>query len=91
MAVKPYMGVIKNSVPTNWRKENENLAEPDCRLELEYIHGYRCFDTWNNIFFINNEEILFHSAAVVIKMNLKNNSQIFNFGNTDDITAIAKY
>lgn len=85
------MGVIKNSVPSNWSKGNENLNEPECRLELEYIHGYWCFDTRNNIFFITNNDIVFHSAAVVIKMDLKTNSQIFNFGNTDDITAFAKY
>ncbi len=40
MAVKPYMGVIRNSVPTNWSSKNENLSEPDSILELEYVYGY---------------------------------------------------
>lgn len=91
MAVKPYLGVVKNSVPSYWKDSSQDLSEPNHSLELEFIHGYWCFDTRNNIFFVSENEILFHSAAVVIKMNIKSNLQQFNFGNTDDITAIAKF
>lgn len=58
---------------------------------MEYVHGYWCFDTWNNLFFLDQENIIFHSAAVSIKMNISKNKQTFNFGNSDDITAIAKF
>ena len=38
MAVKPYLGVIKNSVPSDF--DNYDLNEPNANLELEFIHGY---------------------------------------------------
>lgn len=68
-----------------------NLSDPDCSLDLEYVHGYRCFDTWNNIFFADSDNIIFHTAAISVRQNIAQNTQVFNFGNSDDITAIAKY
>lgn len=72
MAVKPYLGVINNSIPTNFNPSKIDLEEPNSNLELEFVHGYRCFDTWNNIFYLNPREILFHSAGVSIKMDIVN-------------------
>ena len=69
MAVKPYLGAVKNSQPSDFVEMD--LKEPNSNLELEFVHGYRCFDTRNNIFYKNNDEILFHSAGVGIKMNIK--------------------
>lgn len=70
MAVKPFLGVVKNSVPSDFNEKNINLNEPNSNLELEFVHGYRCFDTRNNIFFIDGNNICFHSAGVGITMDL---------------------
>jgi microtubule-associated protein-like 6 len=91
MAVKPFLGVVRNSVPSDWNDSKVKLSDPDCSMDLEYVHGYRCFDTRNNIFFIDGDNITFHTAAVSVKMNLSKNKQVFNFGNSDDITAVAKH
>ncbi len=88
MAVRPYEGVIRNSVPSDFDDSNINLNEPNANLELQFVHGYRCFDTRNNIFYLNENEILFHSAGVSIKMDKTNRKQVFNFENNDDITCI---
>ena len=39
MAVKPWLGVVKNSVPTNYKPNPRDGDAPDANLELEYIHG----------------------------------------------------
>jgi microtubule-associated protein-like 6 len=73
MAVKPFLGAVKNSVPSDWKDSKVNLNEPDCSLDLEYVHGYRCFDTRNNIYFLDQDNIIFHTAAVSVKLNIGKN------------------
>ena len=70
MAVKPFLGTVKNSVPTDFEESKKDLNEPNADLNLEFVHGYRCFDTRNNIYYIDEDNILFHSAAVGIVMNI---------------------
>lgn len=91
MAVKPFLGVVKNSVPSSFDPKKVDLSIPNMSLDLEYIHGYRCFDTRNNIRWINSNNILFHSAGVSVSMNCETNRQKFNFSNTDDIIALDKF
>ena len=40
MAVKPFLGVVRNSIPSNWNDSKMNLSDPDCSLDLEYAYGY---------------------------------------------------
>jgi len=70
MAIKPFLGVVKNSVPSDFDPSKVNLSEPETNLDLEFIHGYRCFDTRNNIFWADKENFFFHSAGVSVKMNI---------------------
>ena len=91
MAVKPFIGVVKNSVPSNHKPRDITLESPNANLELEFVHGYRCFDTRNNIFYVNKREILFHSAGVGIVMDIETRKQKFNLQHNDDITCIDKY
>ena len=51
MAVKPWQGVVDHSVPSRYRPSPKDGEAPDADLELEYIHGYRCHDTRNNLGF----------------------------------------
>ena len=74
MAVKPFLGVIKNSVPSEFSKKDIDLSPPDIGLELEYVHGYRCFDTRNNIRYLDYNNIIFHTAAVNVVMSISDNS-----------------
>ena len=85
MAVKPYLGVVKNSVPSDFDAKKVDNSEPSMGLELEYVHGYRCFDTRNNLRYTNEGNVIFHSAAVGVVMDPRSNTQKFNTVNTDDI------
>ena len=93
LATKPWNGQIK--APDN--EPTVQSGEPDINLELEYIYGYRCFDTRQNIFFRNPSEIVYMAAAVGIVLNTDSNTQKFfgagytktADGHSDDITALA--
>ena len=41
MAVKPWKGVIDNSIPSGYKPSKIDGAEPDANLKLEYVYGYR--------------------------------------------------
>lgn len=88
-ACKPWMGVVLNSVPSDYEPTRGETNPPDANLELEFIHGYRCHDTRNNLRFTSNGDIVYHSAAVGIVLNVENRTQKFYFDHIDDITAIA--
>jgi len=52
--------------------------DPIMNLDLEYIYGYRCFDTRQNVFYTSNaNEIAYMAAAVGITLNTSANTQRF--------------
>ncbi|XP_064600933.1 echinoderm microtubule-associated protein-like 6 [Liolophura sinensis] len=58
-------------------------------LQLEYVHGYRGFDSRNNLFYINDgAEIVFHTAGAGVVQNLSTGSQSFYLEHTDDIISL---
>jgi len=71
-------------------------SAPAVDLELEYIYGYRCFDTRQNVFWTNSGEVAYMAAAVGICLNTESNTQRFmgagdsntTKGHSDDITAL---
>jgi len=89
MAVKPFAGVIKNSVPSTYKPSNRDSEAPDATLQLEYIHGYRCHDTRSNLRYTATGEIVYHAAAVGIVLNHKTNQQRFVIEHNDDILCMA--
>ena len=76
-------------------------AVPDQdELELEYVYGYRGFDTRNNVRYISmhhagvkTRKILYHAAALGVVMDpcdaSKRKKQSYFRGHTDDIMSIA--
>lgn len=74
MAVKPWIGVIRNSVPTKYRPNPRDGEAPDASLELEHIYGYRCHDTRNNLRYASNGNVVYHAAGVGISHNLQANA-----------------
>ncbi len=69
MAIRPYEGVIRNSVPSNFDPKTADLSTPQESLSLNFVHGFRCFDTRNNIFYKDSNNIIFHNAAVNVSMH----------------------
>jgi WD40 repeat protein len=89
MATKPWAAVVRNSVPTNYKRPQDAGASPEATLELEYVHGYRCEDARNNLRYTKNGTVVFHTAAVGVVLNPENNTQTHFFEHTDDILCLA--
>ena len=49
MAVKPWKGAVKASVPDNYKPCKGEDDPPEANLELEYVYGYRCHDVRDNL------------------------------------------
>lgn len=96
LAIKPWLGALKapqDAAPPT-------LAAPKASLDLEYVYGYRCFDSRQNLFYSKNqEEVVYMTAAVGVVLNKRTNTQkIYGGGSaekdwahTDDITALAMH
>ena len=77
----------------------DNGAQPDGdELELEWVHGYRGFDSRNNVFYINNDSttktrsIVYHAASLGIMLTIQldgTSKQSYFRGHNDDITSMA--
>ena len=79
MAVKPWKGVIDNSVPTGYTPNKEDKQIPNAGLDLEYVYGYRCHDSRNNLRYINGDQFVYHTAALGIVMDPRRNNQKCHF------------
>jgi hypothetical protein len=68
MAVKPWVGQIRE--PTGFIKPMANQSKPPTvKMELEWVHGYRCRDSRNNIGFLIDGSIAYHAAALGVVYN----------------------
>jgi microtubule-associated protein-like 6 len=89
MAVKPWEGVVRNSVPTGYKRKKGDDDPPDASLELEYVHGYRCHDVRDNLRYNADGKVVYHTAAIGVVLDPERNTQQHLFAHTDDIIAFA--
>jgi hypothetical protein len=64
MAVKPWEGAVRNSVPSSYKPSQADSDCPNSVLKLEYVHGIRVHDTRNNIFYNPEGCLVYHTAQV---------------------------
>ena len=88
-ALKPWITNVKNTVPSNYSPSKLDGKAPDAQLELEFVHGYRCHDTRNNLRYTNDGKFVYHTAAVGIVYDKNSNTQQIYNEHFDDITALA--
>ncbi len=88
-ALKPWLTAVVNTVPSNYKPSKLDGTTPDANLDLEFVHGYRCHDTRNNLRYTANGEFVYHTAAVGIVYNKDEHKQKFLIEHFDDITALA--
>lgn len=69
VANKPWLGVVQNSQPSGYKPSNRDRAAPDATLSLDYIYGYRCHDTRNNLRYSAEGKIVYHAAGVGIVLD----------------------
>jgi WD40 repeat protein len=62
---------------------------PQVELQLEWVHGYRCHDTRNNIAIGQDKNIIYHAAGLGIAYDPSTHTQRFMSSHIDDVTAIA--
>jgi len=94
LAVKPYQGALKEPTqPPAWKN-----AAPGVTLTLEYVYGYRSFDSRQNLFYTSNpEKVVYMAAALGVVLSKSDNTQKFfgagnvktAVGHSDDITSLA--
>ncbi len=53
MAVLPFKGEVDNSVPNGFVLKPDAGDKPNGNLKLKYAHGFRSFDTRNNLKYVS--------------------------------------
>ena len=64
---------------------------PNKNLELEFIYGYRGYDTRRNAFLNSQGDVVYHVAAAGIVLNKKKHSQTFFLEHNDDIISLVMH
>lgn len=86
MAVKPFLGEVKNSEPSDFYYEKGMEKPPRENLELYYANGYRCFDSKNTAkFAANPDSVVFVTAALGVNLDYMSNSQTFFNQHEEDV------
>lgn len=85
--------------PTGFVNSIELMEPSNNRLELEFIYGYRGYDTRNSIDVIRKKpnqlgesqgtKLVYFVAGVGVVYDKSNHSQSFYFGHSDDISCMA--
>jgi len=73
MAIKPWKGVVDNSIPSTYVANKRDGEAPDASLELNYVYGYRCHDARNNLRYTADGKLVYHAAGVGIVMDQHKN------------------
>lgn len=68
---------------------NDSTAPSSDELELEWVHGYRGHDCRNNVYYADEQTVIYHAAALCVSVDLADNKQQFFRGHTDDIMSMA--
>jgi hypothetical protein len=83
---------VKTSAPSAMGLDkNIGLGQPDVHLELEVAHGYRCFDTRNNVQYSPEGHLVYHTASIGIVLDKKFHSQKFFMEHGDDISCLCSH
>jgi WD40 repeat protein len=73
LSVKPWIGAVKE--PDN--HPEVNTEKPDETMQLEYVYGYRCQDSRQNVYFNPDGNIVYMTACLGVMLNISDNTQLF--------------
>lgn len=65
---------LKHLVPNDYKPTKRESNSPAVALEINFVHGYRCFDTRNNIKYSPKGELIYHTAVIGIVLDTKSNT-----------------
>jgi len=83
MAVRPYIGAIME--PTNHPAADP--SPPSVQYKLEYVYGYRCADSRQNVYFNSQGQAVYMTAALGVILDTNSNTQQFFGGGQVDNTS----
>ena len=89
MAVRPYLGTVKATVPTN--APQPDVRAPTRTMTLQWVHGYQAQNSRNNLRYLASGDICYHSAGVGIAYNIAGHKQRYNLDHNDDIVSLAMH
>ena len=82
----PWEEVAATLEPSNAEALVQEKVNPS--LELEYIYGYRCHDSRNNLRYTAEGRMVYHTAGVGVVLSQRNNTQAFMLEHDDDILCL---
>lgn len=91
LAVLPFLGEVKASVPSSFRLTPNAGDKPNANLKIKYAHGFRSFDTRGNLKYKNQNEVIFTTAALGIALDKQANTQRFFNLHEEDIVSMAMH
>lgn len=83
MAVRPWIGQIIEPDEHN----PVNNDKPATQYELEYVYGYRCADSKQNVYWNCQNQAVYMTAALGVVLDIGSNTQKFFGGGEVDNTA----
>jgi len=87
-AVKPWLGTIAHTTPS---KPPANVASaPDKNLQLEWVYGYRGYDSFSNVVYNTKGQLVYPVAAIVVTYDAKAHTQSHYRGHNNDIVCLAQ-
>ena len=88
MAVRAYKGDLLKTIPEDLEIINGMGDEPEENLSLMFVNGFRCFDTRNMAKLgLSQNEIIFATAALGVKMDVRTREQQFFNQHEDDVVS----
>ena len=89
MAVKPWLGEVIHSAPNGYKPPANQKTAPEANLTLQRVHGYRGFDSRNNLKYLASGKMVYNAAALGIVLDKESRQQqFFNF-HDDDVVSLA--
>ena len=75
--------------PSGYKPSKNDGACPDATLDLDYVYGYRCHDSRNNLRYNQAGKVVYHTAGVGVVLDPVTNKQEHFMSHNDDIRCMA--
>ena len=72
LAIKPFLGQVTHSKPSNYKESKNAGGVPEGNLTLKRAHGFRSHDTRDNARYVDGgKKVVFTTAALGVVQELK--------------------
>ena len=90
MAIKPFIGQVKASTPSENQPSKKDNTMPTGNLHLKHVFGYCCFDGYKNTAkLVSADSMVMASAGLGVVMNFNTLDQSFFNEHNEDVVSMA--